>query len=67
MITKNAQLTHALYGTASIHVMAAKLQKSVSFNGWDYWQAMRQDGTMITIDSLRKHLRDIKKNMKLAA
>lgn len=64
MITKDAQLTHSIHGKASIHIMAAKLQSSVSFNGWDYWSAQKRDGTLVSIDSLRKYLRSIKKDIK---
>jgi len=67
MITHDGQLLHTLYGKASIHVMAAKIQNSVSFNGWDYWSAEKRDGSLVAIDELRKYLRDIKSNMKKAA
>ncbi len=67
MITKDAQLTHPLYGKASIHVMAAKIQRSVSFNGWDYWSAQKKDGTLVAIDELRKYLRNVKKGLQKAA
>ena len=67
MITHDGQLMHTLYGKASIHVMAARIQNSVSFNGWDYWSAQKQDGTLVPIDELRKYVRDIKQNMKQAA
>lgn len=67
MITKDAQLTHSLYGKASIHVMAAKIQRTASFNGWDYWSAQKRDGNLIAIDELRKYLREIKRDMKKAA
>ena len=67
MITQDAQLTHPLYGKASIHVMAAKLQRSVSFNGWDYWSAQKQDGSLVPIDELRKYIRNIKRDMKQVA
>jgi signal transduction histidine kinase len=67
MITHDGQLTHQLYGKASIHVMAAKLQRSVSFNGWDYWSAQKQDGTLVAIDDLRKYVRQIKSDMKKVA
>ncbi len=67
MITHDGQLMHTLYGKASIHVMAARIQHSVSFNGWDYWSAQKQDGTLVPIDELRKYVRDIKQNIKKAA
>ncbi|MFQ6729577.1 MAG: site-specific DNA-methyltransferase [Alphaproteobacteria bacterium] len=67
MITHDGQLTHQLYGKASIHVMAAKLQRSVSFNGWDYWSAQKHDGTLVPIDELRQYIRRIKSDMKQAA
>lgn len=67
MITQDAQLTHPLYGKTSIHVMAAKLQRSVSFNGWDYWSAQKQDGSLVPIDELRKYIRNIKRDMKQVA
>ena len=67
MITHDGQLLHTLYGKASIHVMAAKIQNSVSFNGWDYWSAQKRDGSLVAIDELRKYLRDIKVGMKKAA
>ena len=67
MITHDAQLAHTLYGKASIHVMAAKMQHSVSFNGWDYWSAQKRDGTLVPIDDLRKYIRDVKSGIKKAA
>ena len=67
MITHDGSLTHQLYGKASIHVMAAKLQRSVSFNGWDYWSAEKRDGTLVAIDELRKYIRKIKSEIKQAA
>ncbi|MBR5904419.1 MAG: site-specific DNA-methyltransferase [Alphaproteobacteria bacterium] len=67
MITHDGQLTHTLYGKASIHVMAARIQHSVSFNGWDYWSAQKKDGSLVAIDELRQYIREIKKNMKKAA
>lgn len=67
MITRDGQLTHPLYGKASIHVMAAKLQRSVSFNGWDYWSAEKRDGSLVAIDELRKYVRSIKSDIKKVA
>lgn len=67
MITRDGQLTHSLHGKASIHVMAAKLQHSVSYNGWDYWSAQKRDGSLIAIDELRKYVRNVKRDMKKAA
>ncbi|MDL2296294.1 hypothetical protein LJC18_05845, partial [Lachnospiraceae bacterium OttesenSCG-928-E19] len=67
MITRDGQLTHSLHGRASIHVMAAKLQRSVSYNGWDYWSAEKRDGSLVAIDDLRKYIRGVKKDMKKAA
>ena len=67
MITHDGQLMHTLYGKASIHVMAARIQHSVSFNGWDYWSAEKKDGSLVAIDEIRKYVRDIKSNMKKAA
>ncbi len=67
MITHDGQLVHTLYGKASIHVMAARIQHSVSFNGWDYWSAQKQDGTLVPIDDLRKYIRDVKAGIKKAA
>ncbi len=67
MITRDGMLTHSLHGKASIHVMAAKLQHSVSYNGWDYWSAEKRDGSLVPIDELRKYIRGIKRDMKKAA
>ncbi len=67
MITRDGMLTHSLHGKASIHVMAAKLQHSVSYNGWDYWSAEKRDGSLVPIDELRKYIRAIKRDMKKAA
>ena len=67
MITRDGQLAHPLLGKASIHVMAAKLQRSVSFNGWDYWSAEKRDGGLVAIDELRKYIRNIKRDMKQVA
>ena len=67
MISADGNLVHSLYGKASIHVMAARIQHCTSFNGWDYWSAQRKDGTLVPIDELRKYVRDIKQNIKKAA
>ena len=67
MISRDGQLVHTLHGKASIHVMAARLQHSVSFNGWDYWSAIKRDGTLVPIDELRKYIRNIKRDIKQAA
>lgn len=67
MITRDGMLAHSLLGKGSIHVMAAKLQHSVSFNGWDYWSAEKRDGKLVPIDELRKYVRGIKRDMKQAA
>ena len=67
MITRDGQLAHSLHGKASIHVMAARLQHCVSFNGWDYWSAEKRDGSLVPIDELRKYLRGIKRDIKQAA
>ncbi len=67
IITKDGQLSHVLHGKASIHIMAAKIQKSVSFNGWDYWSAEKKNGSQVSIDELRKYARELKKNISKAA
>ena len=67
MISHDGQLVHTLYGKASIHVMAARIQNCVSFNGWDYWSAEKRDGTLVPIDELRKYIRNVKHGMKQAA
>lgn len=67
MITKDAQLSHTLYGKASIHVMAAKIQRAASFNGWDYWSAEKMTGGLVPIDEIRKYAREMKQGMKKAA
>ena len=67
MIAHDGQLVHTLYGKASIHVMAARIQNCVSFNGWDYWSAQKRDGSLVPIDELRKYVRDIKRDMKQVA
>ena len=67
MITRDGQLTHSLHGKASIHVMAAKMKRSVSFNGWDFWSAEKRDGKLVPIDDLRKYIRSVKQDIKKAA
>ena len=67
MITNDGNLVHSLYGKASIHVMAARIQHCQSYNGWDYWSAQKRDGTLISIDELRKYIRNIKSGIKKAA
>jgi len=67
MISHDGQLVHTLYGKASIHVMAARIQNCVSFNGWDYWSAEKRDGTLVPIDELRKYIRNVKHGIKQAA
>lgn len=67
MISHDAQLVHTLYGKASIHIMAARIQHCVSFNGWDYWSAEKRDGTLVPINELRKYIRGIKSEMKQVA
>lgn len=67
MITRDAQLQHTTLGKLSIHIMAARLQHSVSFNGWDYWSAQRSDGTLVPIDALRTEYRNMQEKLKRAA
>ena len=67
MIASDGNLVHSLYGKASIHVMAARIQNCTSFNGWDYWSAEKRDGTLVSIDELRKYVRSIKTGIKKAA
>ena len=67
MIASDGNLVHSIYGRASIHVMAARIQHCTSFNGWDYWSAQKRDGTLVSIDELRKYVRNIKTGMKQAA
>lgn len=67
IITKDAQLAHPMYGKASIHIMAARIQHSASFNGWDYWSVQKRDGTLVPIDDLRKYIRNIKTELKQVA
>jgi DNA modification methylase len=63
MITHDGLLQHTLLGRASIHVMAARVQNAVSFNGWDYWSAEKKDGTLVGIDDIRKLYRSLKKEL----
>ena len=67
IITHDGQLAHTLLGKASIHVMAAKIQRCASFNGWDYWSAERAGGTLVPIDNLRKIAREAKTGIAKAA
>jgi len=67
MISADGNLVHSLYGRASIHVMAARIQHCTSFNGWDYWSAEKRDGQLVSIDELRKYVRNIKTGIKKAA
>ena len=67
MISADGNLVHSLYGKASIHVMAARIQHCTSFNGWDYWSAEKRDGKLVSIDELRKYVRNIKTGIKKAA
>jgi modification methylase len=67
MITKDGLLSHTLLGKASIHVMAAKIQRCAAFNGWDYWSAEKRDGTLVSIDDIRKYAREVKTGMRKAA
>lgn len=67
MISSDGNLVHSLYGKASIHVMAARIQHCTSYNGWDYWSAEKRNGQLVSIDELRKYIRNIKTGMKQAA
>ena len=67
MIANDGNLVHSLYGKASIHVMAARIQHCTSYNGWDYWSAQKRDGTLVPIDELRKYIRNVKCEIKQAA
>jgi modification methylase len=58
IITRDAQLSHAMHGKSSIHQMAAKIMRCAAFNGWDYWSAEKRDGTLVPIDDLRKYVRE---------
>lgn len=63
MITRDGQLRHTLLGKASIHILAARIQKVQSFNGWDYWSAEKKGGELVSIDEIRKLYREIKKQI----
>jgi modification methylase len=67
IITHDGQVQHTLLGRGSIHVMAARIQRSASFNGWDYWSAEKRDGALVSIDDIRKYARALKKELKEAA
>lgn len=67
VITHDGLLQHTLLGRGSIHVMAARIQRTVSFNGWDYWSAVKRDGTLVPIDNLRKYARGAKRGIAAAA
>ena len=67
MISSDGNLVHSLYGKASIHIMAARIQHCTNYNGWDYWSAEKRDGTLVSIDELRKYVRSIKTGIKKAA
>ena len=67
MITRDGLLAHTIYGKCSIHQMAAKIQNSASFNGWDYWSAETLAGGFVPIDELRKYVRLAKESIKKAA
>lgn len=67
IITKEGLLSHAIWGKCSIHVMAAKIQRAASFNGWNYWYAEKKNGTQISIDDLRKYVREVKAGIKKVA
>lgn len=65
VITRDGMVQHALMGKRSIHQMAALLQNTQAFNGWDYWSAIKRDGSLVSIDivrdAARKMLVDIDK------
>ena len=42
----------------SIHQIAALVNKTSSFNGWDYWHYKNKDQKLESIDVLRNKLRD---------
>ena len=67
MISSDGNLVHSLYGKASIHIMAARIQHCTNYNGWDYWSAEKRDGSLVSIDELRKYVRSIKTGIKKAA
>ena len=41
----------------SIHKIAAKVNKTSSFNGWDYWHYEDKKKNLICIDEIRKKMR----------
>jgi hypothetical protein len=43
--------------SGSIHQVAARVQGRTGSNGWDFWYAADQDGTLISIDELRSRYR----------
>jgi modification methylase len=67
VITKDGMLQHAMLGRRSIHQMAALLQKTLAFNGWDYWSAIKQGGALVSIDVVRDAARKILQDRETAA
>jgi hypothetical protein len=41
----------------SIHRIAAPAQGKAAFNGWEFWYCEGQDGSLISIDTLREQYR----------
>ena len=41
----------------SIHTIAAKVNNTISFNGWDYWHYEDKKKKLVSIDEIRKKIR----------
>ncbi|MCL2629815.1 MAG: hypothetical protein FWD33_04005 [Alphaproteobacteria bacterium] len=65
IITNDGMLQHAMLGKRSIHQLAALLQNTAAFNGWDYWSAEKKDGALVSIDIVRAAARKILSDTKI--
>jgi hypothetical protein len=41
----------------SIHKIAAKVNNTISFNGWDFWHYEDKKKKLVSIDEIRKKIR----------
>lgn len=61
IVKADGQLLHATHGSGSIHQIGARVQNLPACNGWDYWHAQDDTGTLHPIDHWREKYRAMTK------
>lgn len=58
IVNADGHLHHSIAGTSTIHKLAAFLENTTSYNGWDYW-FVKKDNDFISINEYRLKAREL--------